>query len=72
MCESISANASRSLVISTDRHPARRASAAELASTSSASYAGGTTVQTPAARSRPARAAICSVRSAGFSGRWAL
>ena len=69
---SISANASRSLVISTDRQPLRRACAAELASTSSASYAGGTTVHIPAARSSSGAPAICSARSAGLSGRCAL
>ena len=63
---SISAKASRSLVISTERQPRARASAAELASTSSASYAAGTTVQRPAAAASRARHLLD--QSAGFSG----
>jgi hypothetical protein len=45
---SISANASRSLVINTDRQPLRRGLLRRTGRTSSASYPGGTTVQIPA------------------------
>jgi hypothetical protein len=69
---STSANASRSLVTSTHRQPLSRAVTVELARTSSASYAGGTTTGNAAERRMSGAATSCETRSSGLSGRWAL